>query len=48
MNTEQTSKNIFACIKTRYAEAILPKIRKLEKTLIKYSSYADHLRFFRR
>ena len=46
MNTEQTSENIFKRIKTRYVEAILPTIRKLEKTLFKYSSYADHLRFF--
>ena len=45
MNTEQTSENIFTCIKMRYAEAILAKIRKLEKIMIKYSSYADHLRF---
>ena len=45
MNTEQTSENIFTCIKTRYVETILAKIRKLEKTMIKYSSYTNHLRF---
>ena len=45
MNTEQTSKNIFTYIKTHYGEAILAKIRKLEKTVIKYSSYTNHLRF---
>ena len=45
MNTEQTSKNIFMYIKTHYGEIILAKIRKLEKTKIKYSSYTNHLRF---
>ena len=45
MNTEQTSKNIFTYIKTHYGETILAKIRKLEKTMIKYSSYTNHLRF---
>ena len=45
MNTEQTSKNIFTYIKTYYGETILAKIRKLEKTMIKYSSYTNHLRF---
>ena len=45
MNTEQTSKNIFMYIKTHYGETILAKIRKLEKTMIKYSSYTNHLRF---
>ena len=48
MNTEQTSKNIFTYIKTHYGETILAKIRKLEKTMIKYSSYTNHLRFFLR
>ena len=43
MNTEQTSKNIFTYIKTHYGETILAKIRKLEKTMIKYSSYTNHL-----
>ena len=38
MNTEQTSQNIFTYIKTHYDENILAKIRKLEKTMIKYSS----------
>ena len=28
-----------------YGETILAKIRKLEKTMIKYSSYTNHLRF---
>ena len=45
MNTEQTSKNIFTYIKTDYGETILAKIRKLEKTMIKYSSYTNHLQF---
>ena len=43
MNTEQTSKNIFMYIKTHYGETILANIRKLEKTMIKYSSYTNHL-----
>ena len=46
MNTEQTSKNIFTYIKTHYGETILAKIRKLEKNMIKYSSYSNHLRFY--
>ena len=45
MNTEQTSKNILMYIKTHYGETILAKIRKLEKTMIKYSSYTNHLQF---
>ena len=45
INTEQTSLNIFTCIKTHYGETILAKIRKLEKTMIKYSSYTNLLRF---
>ena len=45
MNTEQTSKNGFTYTKTHYGETILSKIRKLEKTMIKYSSYTNHLRF---
>ena len=45
MNTEQTVKNIFTYIKMHYGETILAKIRKLEKTIIKYSSYTNHLRF---
>ena len=28
-----------------YGETILAKIRKLEKTMFKYSSYTNHLRF---
>ena len=44
MKTEQTSKNIFTYIKTHYSETIPAKIRKLEKTIIKYSSYTNHLR----
>ena len=37
---------IFTYIKTHYGETILAKIRKLEKTVIKYSSYTtNHLRF---
>ena len=45
MNTEQKSKNIFMDIKTNYGETILAKVQKLEKTMIKYSSYTNHLRF---
>ena len=45
MNTEQTSKNIFTYIKTHYGETVLAKIRKLEKAMIKYSSYTNHLQF---
>ena len=45
MNTEQTNISIFTYIKMHYGEAILVKIRKLEKTMIKYSSYTNHLRF---
>ena len=44
MNTEQTSKNIFTYIKTHYGETILAKVRKRQKTMIKYSSYTNHLR----
>ena len=44
MNTEETSENIFTSyIKRHYGEAILAKIRKLEKTMIKYSSNTNHL-----
>ena len=45
MNNEQTRKNIFMYIKTHYGETILAKMSKLEKTMIKYSSYSNHLRF---
>ena len=45
MNIEQTSKNIFTYKNTHYGETILAKIQKLEKTMIKYSSYTNHLRF---
>ena len=45
MNTEQISKNDFTYIKTHYGETILAKIQKLEKTMIKYSTYTNHLRF---
>ena len=45
MKTEQTSENIFTYIKTHYGETILAKVRKLEKTMIKYSSYTNHLGF---
>ena len=37
--------NIFTYIKTHYGENILSKIQKLEKTMIKYSSYTNRLRF---
>ena len=46
MNTEQTSENIFTYIKRHYGETILAKIRKLEETMINYSSYSNHLRFY--
>ena len=45
MKTEQTSENIFTYIKTYYGETILAKVRKLDKTMIKYSSYTNHLGF---
>ena len=45
MNSEHTSKNIFTYIQTHYGENILFKIQKLEKTMIKYSSYTNRLRF---
>ena len=47
MITEQESENIFkyAYIKMHYGETILPKIRKLGETMIKYSSNTNHLRF---
>ena len=45
MNTEQTSKDISTYIKTHYGENILAKIRKPKKTMIKYSSYTNYLRF---
>ena len=32
-------------IKTHYGETVLAKIQKLEKTMIKYSSYTNHLQF---
>ena len=43
MNTEETSKSIFMYIKAHYGETILAKIQKLEKTMIKYSSYTNDL-----
>ena len=43
MNIGHTSKNISMFIKLHYGETILAKIRKLEKTMIKYSSYTNHL-----
>ena len=45
MDTERISKNIFTYLKTNYGEAILAKILELEKSMIKYSSYANHLQF---
>ena len=53
MNNEQISKNIFTYIKTHYDETILAKTRKLEKTMIKCSSYTNHYaaittRFYRK
>ena len=45
MDTERISKNIFTYMKMHYGEANLAKIRELEKTMVKYSSYANHLRF---
>ena len=44
MNTEQTSKNIFTYIQRNYGETVLAKIRKLDKTMIKHSSYTNYLR----
>ena len=32
-------------MKTYYSETLLTKMRKLEKTTIKYSLYTNHLRF---
>ena len=46
MNNEETSENILTYIKTHYCETILDKMWKLEKTMIKYSFYSNHLRFF--
>ena len=46
MNTEQTIKNTFTYIKAHYGQTILAKIRKLGKTMIKYSSYINQLRFY--
>ena len=43
MNTKKTIKNIFMYIKTHYGEIILAKIRKLEKTMKKYSSHSEIL-----
>ena len=45
LNTEQTRENIFTYIKTHYGETILAKIWSLKKTMIKCSSYTNHLRF---
>lgn len=47
MITEQESEKFFtyAYIKMHYGEIILPKIQKLEKSMIKYSSNTNHLRF---
>ena len=45
MNTEQTSINIFTYVKTHYSGTIPAKIQKLEKNMIKYLSYTNHLRF---
>ena len=36
---------MFTYFKTYYGEVILAKIQKLEKTMTKYSSYTNHLRF---
>ena len=38
MNSEQKRESIFTYIKTNYGETILAKMRRLEKTMIKYSS----------
>ena len=45
MNTGQISENILMYIKAHYDETILARIRKLEKTMIKYLSLANDLRF---
>ena len=36
---------LFSSFTIDYSETILTKIRKLEKTIINYSSYTNHLRF---
>ena len=45
MNNEQTSEKFFTYIKMHYGETIRAKRRKIEKALIKYSSYTNHLQF---
>ena len=40
-SSEKYLRNTYMYIKTHYGETILAKIRKLEKTMIKYSSYAQ-------
>ena len=45
MNTEQISQNICTYIKMHCGKTILAKIRKSEETMIKYSSYTNHLQF---
>ena len=45
MITERARHNTFKYIKTHYGETILAKIWKLQKAVIKYSSYTNHLRF---
>ena len=47
-NTISLSCHEQVCLSGHYGETILAKIRKLEKTMIKYSSYTNHLRFSRR
>ena len=44
MKTEQTSEKMFTYVKIHYSEAILARIRELEKNMIEYS-YANHLQF---
>ena len=45
MNIEQTSENIFTYTKTHYGGTIPAKIQKLEKNMIKYSSYTNIYNF---
>ena len=45
MNNEQTSEKFFTYIKMHYGEIIRAKRRKIEKAIIKYSSYTNHLQF---
>ena len=45
MTTDWKSEKFFTYIKTHYGGTVLAKTRKLKKTMIKYLSYTNHLRF---